>query len=49
MSDETCTSAHDLPHGTFADGQADPARYPDDTRSGHFSDGEAQPVAFSLE
>ena len=45
MSDEPCTSADDLPHGTFAEGQADPTRYPDDTRSGHFSDGEAKPVS----
>jgi hypothetical protein len=45
MSDETRTSADDLPHGTFAEGQADPTRYPDDTRSGHFSDGEAHPVS----
>lgn len=45
MSDDHHARADDLPHGTFAEGQADPTRYRDDNRSGHFSDGEAQPVA----
>ena len=45
MSDDHRTSAHDLPDGTFAEGQADPDRYRDDTCVGHFSDGETELVA----
>jgi hypothetical protein len=45
MPDDHHTTTDDLPHGTFAEGQADPTHYPDDTRNGRFSDGEAGPVA----
>lgn len=34
-----------LPRGTFAEGQADPARYARDSRVGRFSDGQAEPTA----
>jgi hypothetical protein len=39
---EDRTVATDLPHGTFAQGQAEPNRFPADERVGAFSDGEAQ-------
>ena len=35
----------DVPNATFAEGQADPDRYPDDARPGRFSDGQARPGA----
>jgi hypothetical protein len=38
------TAATDLPHGTFAEGQAEPDCFPDDERVGAFSDGEAPPL-----
>jgi hypothetical protein len=37
------TDTNELPHGTFAEGQAEPDCYPDDERLGSFSDGEAKP------
>jgi hypothetical protein len=41
---EDRAAATDLPHGTFADGQAEPDRFAADERVGAFSDGEAQPL-----
>jgi hypothetical protein len=41
---EDRAAATNRPHGTFAEGQAEPDRFPDDERVGGFSDGEAKPV-----
>jgi hypothetical protein len=43
MSEEH-TDINELPHGTFAEGQAEPDCYADDERIGSFSDGEAKPL-----
>jgi hypothetical protein len=39
---EQRADATDLPHGSFAEGQADPDDNPEDERLGRFSDGQAQ-------
>jgi hypothetical protein len=40
---EERTDTTELPHGTFAEGEAEPDCYHDDERIGSFSDGEAKP------
>jgi hypothetical protein len=42
MRNHHITTWSDLPRGTFAEGQADPERYPEDRRIGRFSDGQSQ-------
>ena len=41
---EQRADAMDLPHGSFAEGQADPDDNPEDERLGRFSDGQAHPI-----
>lgn len=43
MSDQHA-DATDLPHGSYAEGQADPDDHPEDACFGRFSDGQAHPI-----
>jgi 3-hydroxyisobutyrate dehydrogenase len=42
---EPLHETRDVPHGSFAEGQAVPDDFPQDARLGRFSDGEAPPIA----
>ena len=44
MREPLDSAGDDVPHGTFAEGLADPGHYDDDARPGRFSDGQTAPA-----